>query len=359
RREVEATLLDWRYAPQLRDGIAEPVTLEWRVSFPARPGPTRADPSRPGLREGVDPLDSELRRSRILALPVAEHRDLLAAQTKIALSLLEAGRAKRSISARFVVYSDADSAEVPGIIAGDLEAVFNTLADQLLPGIEAIPEEYKVQVVAYRSRQQYQRLLEEMPFYEWSTGFYSPTGLIAFHLEQPSKDAVLSLLLHEGTHAFLDRHVVRRGVALPRWLGEGFADYVGNSAIQRGQLKPGKTVKRKYELRRWGKSTVETGGSLDLTEARRAMRLGEGPSVQDLLTASPEVFYGDRYRLYYATAWLLVHYLRSGDPGWESGRFPKLLLYVAEGYSADAAFRALYGDPAASDAAFRRYVEKF
>lgn len=359
RREVESSLLEWRYAPQRRDGVAEPVTLEWRVAFPERPGPAQVDASRPALDPGSDPFDSELRRQQVLALPLARRLELLDLQTKVALRRLDPTRIKRVESPRFVVSTDANSADVARIIASDLEAIFNTLADFLLPGIEQFPEASKVQVVAYRDRASYQGLIREMPMYEWSAGYYSPAGLIALHLDLPTNDAVLSLLLHEGTHAFVDRHVVRSQVALPRWLGEGFADYIGNSAIKRGKLVPGKTILRKYELRLWGAAVVDTSASLNLSEVRSAMRSGEGPTVQDLLTASPEIFYGAKHDLYYATAWLLVHYLRSGEPGWDAERFPRLMLYLAEGYPVDAVFRAVYGDPGAADAALRRYVQKF
>ena len=78
-----------------------------------------------------------------------------------------------------------------------------------------------------------------------------------------------------------------------------------------------------------------------------------------MLDASPEIFYGERSRLFYASAWLLVHYLRDGSPEGAANRFPQLLLYLAEGYPQLAAFRAVYGAVDSADAEFRSYVKQF
>lgn len=362
REALVETLADWRYAPQLRDGTAEGTTLEWRVRFPASSAesvPTR-DIGRELEPAWVPGLDAESRRARILALPEARRLALLEAETHAALKLLEPdGRARHS-SPRFVVTTDVGNPEIAAGIANNLEAIFNVLAREILPGIELAPERYKIQVVAYRSRERFLQLLRELEFYEWSGGFYSPTGLVAFHLQQPSNDALTSLLLHEATHAFLDRHVVRRGVALPRWLGEGFAEYVGNSDVRRGKLTPGKTRRARYEMARAGGARlIETVAAQQVDRARLALRRGEGLGVEKLLDARAETFYGENRDLYYASAWLLTHFLRDGASGWSTERFPRLMLYLAEGYPLPAAFAEVYGPPAELDRAFREYVRSF
>jgi TonB family protein len=366
RAELVATLSDWRYAPQIRDGVAEGTTLEWRVRFPARAAedePERSLEQR--LARGLEPawvpgLDAEARRARILALPEQQRLALLEAETSAALRLLDRDRVVRHASARFLVTTDAGGAEVAAGIAGNLEAIFNVLAHEILPGIELAPEKYKIQVVVYRSREPYLQLTRELDSYEWSAGFYSPSGLIAFHLAQPTNAAVMSLMLHEATHAFLDRHVVRRGVALPRWLSEGFADYVGNSDVRRGKLTPGKIRRAGYHLVRAGGAVlVETGAAQQVDQARQALRRGEGLGVEALLTASAETFYGENRDLFYASAWLLTHFLRDGTPGGPTGRFVRFLLYLAEGYPQEQAFAAVYGSAAELDREFREYVRSF
>jgi len=361
RAELVETLSRWRYAPQRRDGVPEPTRLEWRVRFPAREAADAAPAPGGGplATLALAGADAESRRSRILALPDPQRLALLSAQVATARALLAPGRTREASTDHVVVYSDADEPETAAKVAGNVEAIFRTLALELLPGIAQLPERLKLQVVAYRSRSSYAALLGAMPFYEWSAGFYSPAGLIAFHLEQPTSDAATSLLLHEATHAFLDRHIVRRGVALPRWLGEGFADYVGNSEIRKGRLVPGRTVRGRYELWRGGISRIDTGGGLQIDRVKQALKKGRGLSVPELLESTPETFYGEDRELFYGSAWLLVHFLRDGSPGWAAERFPNLLLYLAEGYPAASAVRTLYGAPAGLDAAFRDYVKDF
>ncbi|MBZ0089145.1 MAG: hypothetical protein K8H90_02075, partial [Thermoanaerobaculia bacterium] len=267
--------------------------------------------------------------------------------------------ARRLRLPRVVARSDAESERTATAVAGNVEAIFATLARELLPGFVQQPERIKLQVVAYRSRASYAALMREMPEYEWSAGFYSPAGLIAFHLEQPSDEAATALLLHEAAHAFLDRYVVRRGVALPRWFGEGLAQYVGNSEVRDGRLVPGQKARGRYELWRGQHVRVDSEASLEAAQLQRALRKGEGPGVARLLGATPETFYGAGRELYYGSAWLFVHYLRHGAPDWATTRFPQLVLYLAEGYPDDVAVRQLYGDPDALEAAFRAYAKSF
>ena len=355
RKQVTEALSSWRFAPATKGGHPVASTLDWRVRFPAKAASSES-------YEVTAPMpgsDFEERRAAILALPLEARRKLLEAEGRSALGYLDPAKKSEASTARFVVRTDSDQPRVATLIANNLEAIFNVLSAELLPGIELQPERYKILVFAYRSRSEYQAFASSYPWSENTTGYYSAAGLIAFDLEQPTNDDVISILLHEATHAFLDRHVLRPGVALPRWLSEGFAEYVGNSAIQKGRLQPGKTFVHKYALQANEVASFRTGAGANLDEARTALRKGKGLGVRELLEASPELFYGDRARLYYASAWLFVHYLRDGNPDYATKRFPQLLLYLAEGYPQLAAFRALYGPVEAADGEFRRYVKEF
>lgn len=356
RARVVETLSAWRFAPATSDGKAVDGTLDWRVRFPAVAG-SAADVTvvaPPPLAGG----DAERRRAAVLALPQAVRRKILEAQTRAAMAFVDPRRTREAASPRFAVRCDCDEA-VAKTVAGNLEAIFNVLATEIMPGIALQTEPYKLQVVAFGTQAQYQAFTSKQLPLESSQGFYSPAGLIVFHFEQLTSDDVLAVLLHEATHAFLDRHVVRPGVALPRWLGEGFAEYVGNSAIEHGRLAPGKTLKRKFGFERGRLVGFETGAGARLDEAKQALRRGAGLGLQQMLEASPQIFYGEKANLFYASSWLLVHYLRDGAPDWAAARFPRLLLYLAEGYPQAAAFRSLYGDPAAAEPAFRQYVKTF
>jgi hypothetical protein len=374
REQVVQTLKTWRYAPATRDGKPEATTLTWRIRFPD--GPPTGPPSTAAA--GVSPFarpspiaggDAERARAAILALPLAQRIKMLERETRRAIGLLDPKHMRKVATPRFVVRTDADGGErVAKTIADNLEAIFNVLEVELLTGTSLQPEPYKVQVVVYRSRAQYAALVSQVALFENSVGIYNPAGFIAFHLEQPTSEMVTGTLLHEATHAFLDRHVVRHGVALPRWLGEGFADYVANSAIERGRLKPGKTIARQYTFVSGRAMAIETEAGARLEDAKTALRRGKGLGLPEMLAASADTFYGEKVNLYYSSAWLLVHFLRDGGerPDGAEGaasagrdRFRDFLLYVAEGYPQEAAFDALYGAIPQAQSAFERYVKEF
>ncbi|HEV8629730.1 MAG TPA: TonB family protein [Thermoanaerobaculia bacterium] len=355
RRELVETIAAWRFAPAIKDGEPVRSTLDWRVQFPATPVTLEAL-----MVSGALPgMDAEQRRSSVLAIHARQRAALLEAQARIARDLLDAGHAYDAFSPRFVVHCDADDRHVGAAVAKNLEVAFNVLGSELLAGIVQQPAPSKLEVFVYRNHQELQALLASMPAYEATRGLYSPAGLIAFDLDQASSEAALSVLFHLATHAFLDRHMVRPGVALPRWLAEGFADYVGNSRIKDGRLQPGKIRRSTFRLVGGVPTMVDTASGQELEEAKKALRQGEGVGVRAMLASSPQLFYGEKQKLYYASSWLLVHYLRDGDERWASERFPTLLLYLAEGYPQLAAFRSVYGDPATADEAFQRYVKAF
>jgi TonB family protein len=355
RKEVVETLSEWRFAPATKDGMPVASTLDWRVRFPVK----AAVEERSHVFAPMPGADFEERRAAILALPLTMRRGMLEAEGRAALELLDSKKKTEAATPRFIVRTDADDPRVASVIGGNLEAIFNVLAAELLPGVELQPEPYKLLVFVYRTRSQYQAFVANYPFGDGSSGYYSGTGVIAFSLEQPTSDEIMNILLHEATHAFLDRHILRPGVALPRWLGEGFAEYVGNSAVQKGRLQPGKTFAHKFAFQGSAVAGFRTEAGFNLDEARTALRKGKGLGVKELLDASPEIFYGERSKLFYASSWLLVHYLRDGSPESAASRFPQLLLYLAEGYPQLAAFRAVYGAVDVADADFRRYVKEF
>ena len=132
--------------------------------------------------------------------------------------------------------------------------------------------------------------------------------------------------------------------------------------MKRGKLVPGKTLKGKYVLFPiGGAGRVKTPSGWDFDRVKRALREGEGLSVAQIIAAEREVFYSDEwYDLYYPTSWLLVHYLRHGEEAWGEQEFPRFLVYVLEGYSAEEALREVYGFTSEElEEPFGRYVKRF
>ncbi len=353
-RAAREALLEWRYAPALEDGLPVPKTLRWTYQFGELPG--EAGDFHRGPWWLLDDPEDLLRR--VWAMPDEMRRRKLDEEARKAEAFLHRPNRRRADSPRFVVVSDSDEASVAEAVAGNLEATFNVLDDLL--AIAPEPERYKVVVYVYRSRSSFAGLMESIEDYEWVDGYYHPLGLIALHLEMATGEAVLGMLLHEATHAYLDRHVTRPGIPFPRWLNEGFAEYVDNSDIRKGTLVPGRVPRGRFRLA-VGRLVRETPGStLSLADVKRTIRQGNGLSLEQILAAGPDVFYGEKRGLYYPTSWLLVHFLRHGAPSWAEREFRDLVLYIAEGYAAREAIETVYRAPlSALDGEFVRYLETF
>ncbi len=359
RQVTREDISSWRYAPAIKDGKAVPTTLDWTVKFQPR---EQIDSTGPG---GWVPLASasagaESRRARILALPLEQRKALLREHASVAEKFLDRANRRRSDSPRFVVIADTPEETTAQVSAGNLEAIFNVTQSLFGDLIQPQPEPFKIVVYMYARRSSFEQLKSEIGAYEWSTGFYSPAGLFAFHLETGTMENLLGTMMHEATHAYVDRLLVEPGLYLPRWLGEGFAEYVGNSEIRKGRLIPGRTARDKFVLiPGYGAVRATSEPRMSLEEVKRKIRKGEGLSVEQLTTADHNIFYGEKRSLYYPSSWLLVHFLRHGEPEWAQHEFPAFMLYAAEGYPAVEALKAVYGStPAAMEERFLRYVLK-
>jgi TonB family protein len=355
RRTVVDTLESWRYAPARSEGEPVETTLEWTIQFLRRP--TRSA----GGSAGLDPvLDDPTRHARVFTLPREQQAELLQHLAGLAEPQLDRASRRRADSPRFVVISDASDAATAETVASNLEAVYGLLDETFRPEIELQPAHYKLVVYLFRTRDAFSRLTAQVESPEWAEGLYMPPGLFAFHLEAGSVDTLLGTLIHEAVHAYTDQHLVRPGLRPPPWLVEGLAHYFGLSEVRKGRLVPGSIREGKYVIdqRLSGayRRTTDTGWSLD--RLQRAVRTGEAVGAATLFSLGPEAFYGDDKDLHYAMSWLLVHFLRHGEPGWSGEEFPTLLLYVAEGYPAAAALETVYGlSPADLEEPLRAYVK--
>lgn len=358
KNAVRETLERWRYAPATRDGEPVPTTLGWRIQFPATEARGEHSDPRAWRSTSSEGSTSDLRQ-RILSLPLEQRTKLLQENAGIAKGFLDAQAVQKFNSPRFMVFTDAPTPDLARVLATNLEATFNILSGILGTAIEPQPEPYRIVVFLYKSEAQFNELKRSVSAAEWSDGFYSPVGMLAFHADMVSNEALLGVMLHEATHAYIDRYVARPGTTFPRWLDEGFSEYVGNSKVTKGKLVPGKT--RRTELYRmpWMQFRATSRARDSVYEVRDAMKAGRALTVDELVGASLDEFYGEKRELFYPMSWLLVHFLHHGERGWAENAFPQLMLYVAEGYPPREALRAAYGDPAKIEAAFRDYVMVF
>lgn len=355
RTHVEATLLQWRYAPKLVDGEAVASELSWTLQFrDYGSGNARIGGSRP-RGDQFTYIGSPFGPSKEQRLRVLERA------TSQAYKLLDGDHLRSRSSQLFVVHTDAERAETVEQLAQNINAIFATLHDIFSPGIELSAPLVKLQVIAFAHRDRFEEFRSRIsPVYEWASGFYLGAGLVAIHLEHRHGDSILGALLHETTHAFVNEHVTRPDRPLPKWFGEGFATYLENSTIKKGRLVPGRTLRREFKMVQ-GSVVKRTAQSyFDLETAKKALRQGRGPTIKELLTTDIDSFYGERRQLYYPASWLLVHFLRHADAGWAQDEFPRMVLYVAEGFSGVETLEAVYGKRLAElEGDFKEYLRTF
>lgn len=354
RERIVETLRTWRYAPARAAGEPVETTLSWAVQFVARSG----QPA-PGTVGTPSALEEEARLTQVFTLPPDQQAERLRNFASVAEGRLDPDHRRRIDSARFTVVSDAADEPTVRTVAGNLEAVFGLLEQTLGTAIEPQPAHYKLIVYLFSREASFHGVAQELTAPEWTTGLYAPPGLLTFHLETPSVELLLGTMIHEVVHAYTDQHLSRPGFRPPPWLSEGLAEYFGKSEIRKGVLEPGRIREGKYVLDqiRGGayRRTTSTGWTLD--EAQRAVRSGRAVSIPELVGIGRDTFYGEDVSMHYALSWLLVHYLRHGEPEWAEREFPDFLLYVSEGYSAVAALDEVYGlRPAELEERFRTYV---
>jgi hypothetical protein len=364
-KAIRQALAWWRYAPAIKNGSPAETKLNWTVQFVPKASDSVGGPAVPagtptvvGTAETASGVE---RWSRYLSgLQSDEIRKLRDRQLATAEGLLEKKTRREASTDRFIVVTDASRPDVAEKIAHNLEATYGTVYKLLSPTVTPQPTHDKVVTYVFASQASYRSFARNLEVWDFAEGFYSPLGLMAFTLEVTANEELTSLMLHETVHAFLHQHVIRPGVSIPTWLNEGFADYVGNSDVKEGKIVPGSH--KPFTLYHapavaWSNRSISKLGA---DEVKAALKKGKAITVKDLLSAQPDVFYGDKHELYYSQAWLLVHFLNNGGPDWNKERFPRFMLFAAEGFPVDAALKTVYGlsgDPL--EAAYRAYVAKF
>lgn len=138
-------------------------------------------------------------------------------------------------------------------------------------------------------------------------------GYLAMHAENERR-TTLQTLVHELSHL-----VHRRALGdLPRWLSEGLADGLGDTATEDGLL-PGPGI---------------AGSEVQARRLRQARRDGRAGSVESVITQADEHFDRGTVSFDYETSALFVRYLLS-DPA-RAAALRAFLRAVAEGERAEA-----------------------
>jgi len=355
RHALETTIGSWRYAPAREDGQPVEATLRWTIQFKERAARSAGRPASVGTI-----IDEAAKAARIYTLPVAKQKEILQRSATLAEQHMDPTNLRRAEGSWFNLVSDSPKAEAVTVLAQNLQAIFRVLDATFRPVLDLYPQHVKLAVYVFWSQSEMHAFAAERGAPEWALGFYDAPGVLAFPLEIENADRLVRVMLHEATHAYADRLLDRPGTHPAPWFTEGLAGYFGQSEIKKGHLVLGSIREGKYVLNPYFRGAyrrkTDTGWSLD--RVREAVRKGETIRPSKLMKMGPPAFYGRDISLHYSLSWLLVHYLRHGEPGWAEEEFPQLLLYLAEGYPAAEAIEAVYGmAPEDLDAPFRDYVK--
>lgn len=366
RKAAVDELSAWRFAPAETGGQAVPSKTGVAIQFYTA-GPDYVQPRNAPTALWSSATDAEFESARwryrdtILALTLAARRKLADGIAARAEKLLDPAARVSAQNDWFEVVTDFGGQKQADALLNDCMATYHALYDMLGKDIPPRPRLERLRVYVFASKSQYKTFAREVSPFEWSQGLYCTPGVLAFHVQVPTMAFLISALLHETTHAFIDRHLVREGVHLPRWLDEGLAEYVGDSDIDKGRIVLGAHAhRRQISMTLYGTAFWQSPSRVRTEVAQHAQREKTALTLRQILSAGPETFYGKDVDLYYAQGWLAVHFLRHGRPEWAEKQFPEFLLYVAEGYPADQAFRTVYGAaPEAFEAEYQRYVKRF
>jgi hypothetical protein len=248
----------------------------------------------------------------------------------------------------FHIATDVFAMDVLRELGGSLEGTYYAIDQVLDLAVDDVDR--KVRVYFFEHSTQHYRLAG------FTRGIYVSPGLLAFYRGDSDTGELLEVLIHETTHAFVDQFIFAGDIHAPRWLNEGFATYMGYSAVVDDRIKPGLYYDRHKQV---FLNTTRIQRSRAFDAAKRInRRIKHGPmiAIERLIVAGPLEFRSSAARDYYDLAWAFVHYLRHGI---EDGhkKFSRLMAAFAAGADADAAFNEVYSQtPAEMERSLHEYV---
>lgn len=230
----------------------------------------------------------------------------------------------------FIVYSDGTEPRLRefALLLEDYDALLRALT-----GTKAEPSPTKLRVYLLRGPAAL-REVRDVP--STTAGLYvaAPGGAAAFAIRRDSGGEFgiegEDVVLHEYAHHFMTQYYP---YGYPAWYVEGFAEYLMTAAftptrIQLGRFSPNRGI--------W-------------------LSQGDWIPAETLLTKRPGELRGDQRAMFYAQAWLAVHYINR-TPG-KLAALRSYLIALGKGVPTETAFTQAFGtDFAGFQRELRRYV---
>ena len=305
--EVTSCLEKWRFRPATVDGT--PAATVMHVAFHRFP-PARGDEEKVALPGGRVVSVGLMKQVRVATLAFME-------------SLLKGPDYKEAKGNGWLVRTDLPKSSLDDVQAAIEFA--HRVFDEAFPGPGAPAGAQDVTVVLFKDEKEYQQLSafdniipDRAPVAgQYDAEFrtiYSALGL------QPMPFFARTVA-HEATHHFAAQRLSDAEGRIPRWLGEGIAQYVECTRM----AKPGKVRlealdRGKVEQPAVLMARAETfrGAFIYQKRAESALsNLDENLANVDIAALVDgrleRHFFGERALTLYDVSWLLVHYLMNGD----------------------------------------------
>lgn len=267
----------------------------------------------------------------ILGLQACKRHDPPSAAQVLARKLELPAHARRIETAHYLVWSSAADAQTRdvGVAAEALRDAYV----RLFP--PSRPQRGKLILVLYRDRAEFELHNRSSP---WAEAYYLPPASHAYVATGEANP--YHWMLHEATHQLV--HEIS-GFRPPRWVGEGFASYLGASKLTAHGLDVGNADSKAYPVW-WLHRHPLTGSRL------RDIASGQFVPLRALLTGKggPDV---DRYfNSYYLCAWSLTEFLlHENDQRYAAG----YLRFIAQG-GGEREFESMVGPIDEIEAAWYR-----
>ena len=222
-------------------------------------------------------------------------RDAAPSAAQVLANKLELpANANRHETAHYLMWSSATESQARDV--GIATEALREAYVKLFPPSQ--PDTGKLILILYRDRAEFQLHNRSSP---WAEAYYRPPASHAYVATGAANP--YHWMLHEATHQLL-REV--SGFRPPRWIGEGFASYLGASKLTAAGLDAGNPDQNAYPVW-WLRRHPMSGNRL------RDIASGQFVPLRALLTGKggPDV---DRYfNSYYLCAWSLTEFLLQGN----------------------------------------------
>ncbi len=230
----------------------------------------------------------------VFGLQACKRHDPPSAAQVLAKKLELPANARRIETAHYLIWSSAPESQTR-VVGMATEALRDAYV-RMFPPVRAEPA--KLILVLYRDRAEFESHNRSSP---WAEAYYLPPASHAYVATGEANP--YHWMLHEATHQLM--HEVS-GIRPPRWVGEGFASYLGASRLTAAGLDAGTPDPNAYPVW-WLHRHPMSGNRL------RDIASGQFVPLRALLTGKggPDV---DRYfNSYYLCAWSMSQFLLQGN----------------------------------------------